>query len=465
MLILFLLLWIGGIILLFIDPKKDSTKWASITVFLGGAGGLSVVIEESIVPLVYHEHFLLFVQLSINLCSFLSHYFTPYAFTMFSIYYSGLVPPIWKKSLSVTLLIPIIFMAIYYPIYPNYTVPYRLALLWVGPYILAGVAVLVSAYMKESNPFLKKNRFFTNLVFIPPILFGLTTNFILRGFGINDIWRYNPLIITFSFIVFIIAIFRYGFLEMKVTVHRYHLQHSMQSLFNGTVLLNHKLKNDLGKIQLFCEKIHQFAQEHQHSELTEDVQIIKNSASRLQEVINSFQNRTADISPVKTLNNVKQIIESCILVLSPSLQNIKINRNYDADIQIYCDEKQMNEAFYNILLNAIEAMPNGGTISVHFQETFFHYIIQIADNGPGIPRETLPHIFEPFFTTKPDSRKNYGLGLPYCSNVIRKHGGSIRVDSTLGKGTTFYIQLPKFKFSFQRWRKEYGQDTGIISGR
>jgi two-component system, sporulation sensor kinase B len=467
LIVLFLLLWIGGIILLFADSKRDSTKWASAIAFFGGAGGLSIVIEDSIAPdvsrVAHNELLLSFIELTINLFSFISHYFTPYAFLMFSISYSGLILPIWKKKLSWILCIPILFMAIYYPIYPKYIVPYRIASLWVAPYILIGVFLLMYAYIKEDNLFLKQNRFFTNLVYIPPILFGLITNFILRGIGIDDIWRYNPLIVFLSFIIFIIAIFRYGFLEIKITVQGYHLQRTMQTLFSGTVMLNHKLKNDLGKINLFCEKINQYADQFHHPELKQDIQIIKNSANHLQELVSNFQSRTADTPLIKNLNNVKEIIENCILSLSPSLQNIQINRNYYTDIELFCDEKQMNEVFYNILLNAVEAMPNGGMISIHFQENFSHYMIQISDTGSGIQKETLPHIFEPFFTTKSESKKNYGLGLSYCYNVIHKHGGSIKVNSTLGKGTTFYIQFPKYKLSLQKWVKRHGQNTSVTS--
>lgn len=103
MLVLWIILWIGGIMLLIADSKKESTKWASAIAFFGGTGGLSVIFREDIYPYfnqVYlNESLSLFLLIFTNLLSFISHYLTPYAFFMFSISYSGLLPPKWKKRL------------------------------------------------------------------------------------------------------------------------------------------------------------------------------------------------------------------------------------------------------------------------------------------------------------------------------------------------------------------------------
>lgn len=216
--------------------------------------------------------------------------------------------------------------------------------MWVAPYILIWAILLLYAYFVESNPFLKRNRLFTNLVFIPPILFGLTTNFILRSIGIEDIWRFNTLIVLFSFVIFIISIFRYGLLELKITVHGYHLHNSIKAVFNGSALLNHKFKNDLAKIQLYCQKISNSLVDNVNAELQKDLLVISNSVNYLQETVSDFKSRTSSTPAIKDNQNLNDIIEGAIISISPYLQNIEINKEF-TDFQLFCDHYQMKEVF------------------------------------------------------------------------------------------------------------------------
>jgi signal transduction histidine kinase len=101
--------------------------------------------------------------------------------------------------------------------------------------------------------------------------------------------------------------------------------------------------------------------------------------------------------------------------------------------------------FLNLLMNAMEAMPNGGKImvSTNLRERAGHPFveIQIADTGVGIPPEHLGRIFDPFFTTK-DVGKGTGLGLSVSYGIVRAHGGTIEVRSEVGRGSTFVVALP-----------------------
>jgi len=95
--------------------------------------------------------------------------------------------------------------------------------------------------------------------------------------------------------------------------------------------------------------------------------------------------------------------------------------------------------FNNLVLNAVQAMPRGGTVTLVFQRTAEGRIsISVVDEGPGIPDENLSRIFDPYFTTKP---KGSGLGLSVVHAVVERHGGSLAVDSRLGRGTVFTVTL------------------------
>lgn len=439
MLVLFVLLWLGGAIVLLIDYKHSASKWASAVAFVGGAGGLSVVIEENILPYTTSPTVIKFI---IDLLSFICHYVTPYAFLMFSIAYSGLISPNRQKRFAYILSVPILFMVINYPIYPTYVVPYHIALWWVAPYIMFGVFSLVFSYIKETHPILKRNRFFTNLIFIPPILFALITNYILRAFGDHDSWHYNTDMIIISFCFFIVALFKHGVLHIRLNIHYLHWKQSVQSMFMGAAMLNHKLKNDINKLQLFCRTIEQYANERHDNELVTNIQNIQEVVQHLQATLSKFQSKITIRSFEKKRENMEEIMEESISSIRHMLNHIQIETNYDSTIILYCDKQQFKEVFVNMMLNAIEAMPNGGTINIHFHENFRYHIIQISDTGTGIDKQMLPHIFEPFFTTKRNKRENYGIGLTYCCYVVQRHGGFIDVESTKC-GTTFSLKFPK----------------------
>lgn len=112
---------------------------------------------------------------------------------------------------------------------------------------------------------------------------------------------------------------------------------------------------------------------------------------------------------------------------------------------LFVDRKQMEQLFINLVNNAVDAMPKGGHIYLrvtHDQDSDTgRWRVVVEDDGMGIPPEILPKVFKPMFTTKPEG-KGTGLGLAICREVVRSHGGEIRVESREGEGTTFFFTLP-----------------------
>jgi hypothetical protein len=120
------------------------------------------------------------------------------------------------------------------------------------------------------------------------------------------------------------------------------------------------------------------------------------------------------------------------------------------------DATQLHQVLLNLTVNARDAMPNGGTITVTAENTVieentpqetnglkpgFYVLIKVADNGSGIPKEVLDKIFEPFFTTK-EMGKGTGLGLSTVLGIVKSHGGLVQVQTEVNKGTTFFVYLP-----------------------
>ena len=109
--------------------------------------------------------------------------------------------------------------------------------------------------------------------------------------------------------------------------------------------------------------------------------------------------------------------------------------------EVFADSDQMSQVLLNLVLNACQAMPNGGTLRIDLRSRHNHVALTVADTGCGIPKENVSKLFDPFFTTKPVG-EGTGLGLTVVHGIIQEHEGSITVESQPNKGTTFHILLP-----------------------
>ena len=141
---------------------------------------------------------------------------------------------------------------------------------------------------------------------------------------------------------------------------------------------------------------------------------------------------------------IDELIEGILLVMEKQMKesNIQVEISFNPDIpEIMASTNQMRQVMLNILKNAKEAMPKGGTLTVRTSREDNRVLIHIQDTGMGVPEENRDKIFEAFFTTK-QKVKGVGLGLSVCYGIIKDHGGDIKVESEEGKGTTFVISLP-----------------------
>ena len=143
----------------------------------------------------------------------------------------------------------------------------------------------------------------------------------------------------------------------------------------------------------------------------------------LNEVLEAVINLTRHTMELRNIDLVAQ--------LSPAL------------LMVYGNDNRLNQCFFNLVFNAIEAMPEGGRLRIvsELDEANKKARIDIQDTGYGIPKENLSHIFDPFFTTKGEG-KGTGLGLSIVYGVIKNHKGNIAIDSTVGKGTSFTLTFP-----------------------
>ncbi len=209
----------------------------------------------------------------------------------------------------------------------------------------------------------------------------------------------------------------------------------------------HEIGNPLTSISTFAQLLREMAQD-EFSQNSLD--IINTHIHRITEIVRRMSNfARADSLNIKStsLNDVLTSTLDLMRLDKRMKSTIKISVALDPDLPaIMTDEGQMSQVFINIILNAFDAMPEGGTLTVSTSRGTDDQgrealLIEFVDTGLGIPRENLEKIFDPFYTTK-EAGKGTGLGLSLSYNIIKRFKGDIKVESEVGKGTTFTLILP-----------------------
>jgi signal transduction histidine kinase len=139
--------------------------------------------------------------------------------------------------------------------------------------------------------------------------------------------------------------------------------------------------------------------------------------------------------------DIHEGIESTLAILAHELRPLDIVRCFGSLPHVECHPQQINQVIMNLLLNASQATPGGGSITITTEAAADDVRVTVADTGSGIPAVNLARIFEPGFTTK-DGRVGMGLGLLICNQIVDHHGGSISVESSPGAGASFTVTLP-----------------------
>jgi len=165
---------------------------------------------------------------------------------------------------------------------------------------------------------------------------------------------------------------------------------------------------------------------------------------RLAEMLRNMLSFSKPEEEKKRPIKINELVEGILLVMEKQMResNIKVETYFDETLpEVMASTNQMRQVMLNILKNAKEAMPKGGTLTVRTSREDHKMVVAIQDTGMGIPEELRDKIFEAFFTTK-QKVKGVGLGLSVCYGIIKDHGGEIKVESEMDKGTTFIILLP-----------------------
>jgi nitrogen fixation/metabolism regulation signal transduction histidine kinase len=213
--------------------------------------------------------------------------------------------------------------------------------------------------------------------------------------------------------------------------------------------LAHELKNPLFPLQITIENLQRAKNEHpeQFDEVfQESTGTLLVELSNLKDIINRFSEFARMPPPRFELTRLHEVVDQVLKLyearfVMPGQPPVRVARDFDPQIPVIsADPEQLSRALQNLVLNALDAMPQGGNLSLRTSSRTGGVRLEIIDSGSGLTKEECTRLFTPYYTTK---RLGTGLGLAIVQSVVSDHGGTIVVESAPGQGTTFRIDLPE----------------------
>jgi len=217
--------------------------------------------------------------------------------------------------------------------------------------------------------------------------------------------------------------------------------------FIGTLAggLAHEIKNPLSTLNIYLQLLQEELESMtgtNSKRVHMKTQVLQKEVQRLEQILNDFLRFARGQKLELKDHDMNEILDEVADFVTPEIKQKKILilKSYDADLpQCRLDSNLIKQAILNIIINAEQAMGNGGELMIRTSKDKKYIQIDITDTGPGIPKDIIDKIFQVYFSTK---KTGTGLGLPTAKRIIEDHRGTISVQSEEGKGTNFSIKLP-----------------------
>ncbi len=447
-----LALWVIAVFIFLSDRHNRTNRWFAYCYLLASLGTLKEFFMDDIVPLLLkaYPEVALERYVTINSCvTAFIYLLSPFCFITLSMYFSDLN----KKNKKLFVLVHIVTFVIilaclrfYTPTHFKYYQLNRKDFWYVMSSFNVGYAMIGSVVMfrnikKETVFEIKRRKRITLEILLLPYYFCLFAIFIIHTLGVDNlkkIWKSNVYLVAAVLIFYIYIAYKEGFMGVKISFVKYDWNSEMQSINTSTQYINHMLKNHATKIIWSVENI----REKMKNSPMEELDIIERSTRQLM----AFTERTnKSLSPKLAGDDIcgsSNLIYEALESANPQQGgNATLAVDVRDDVLIVCDAQSILEVIRNLIVNGIEAITQDGQIKITSYFNRKDFCIEVADNGIGITAEQMKQIFKPFYTTKKNNI-NFGVGLPYCKNVMQAHDGSIEVFSNKDTGTRFIMRFP-----------------------
>lgn len=450
-----LLIW-ALLFLIYISDKKSKTnRWCVISGIILSLGTLKEYLYFDVAPIIV-EHFGTIISMNLitaiySVMTAVLYYLAMPSLVLFALYFSAYPThyPNRFKYIRIAIFSPAVIISfIFWPTmissyqHGNYFFWYTVT----GYNLFYGIvmtALMIRAVIMEKAPIQRRQKRLVCLVVLPPVWYWLITIFVIHSLGITEllkIWKKNTVIVVLVIIFYISAAFKEGIMGMRLKGENYQWDSDMQTVSKGAQYTSHILKNEVTKIEWCTSNLSK-----KYADSTpEELAIIQRSTQHLKQFVKKTQFYSNDIILQQDNVPVHSMIRASILSTSDYVGcNVIFQINCDEHAYMRCDKEHVIEVLNNLISNGADAMEKEGCITIsytHDEKKHLH-ILSVSDEGHGIPKQNMYKLFEPYFTTK-KTNSNFGLGLTYCVNVMKKHKGYIDVKSEEGKGTTFYLFFP-----------------------
>jgi signal transduction histidine kinase len=203
----------------------------------------------------------------------------------------------------------------------------------------------------------------------------------------------------------------------------------------------HEVRNPLNGLLNVLAPLREIAEEANAKGAGELIDVAEECGDRIRQLTQSllsFARPTDHITPI----DLRESLEAALRVLGwQKRENVTMAREFGEIPTIEADAGALDQVWLNLLDNAFRALPDGGLLRISTEQRGASVIVAISDTGTGITPEAMSHLYEPFFSTRPAGQGS-GLGLAICRRIVLRHGGELRITSTVGEGTRVEVQLP-----------------------
>ncbi len=451
-------IWILALLIYLSGPKNKANRWCAINAVVCSMGAfkefyyfdmvpfLQKQLGERILPetytavysvmtaIVYHLALPTGLLFIFHFCGFDKRYSRPYRWLRYGIFLPSLMLLFVYSPLKMT----------WYQ-HNDRIFWYAFSLYNVG-YGVFYTFLMILGILREANVQARKQKRLIAILLLPAIWFCLTTIFIIHSLGIKELfklWKGNTLILAGAILFYIVMAFREGIMGLRLRSENYRWNSDMYLINKNAQFTGHLIKNETAKIDWCLENLKTKCLD-EGMPLPGELDIIARSVAHMQNFNQKVCLYSGDILLNEHQWNLKEVLTQAVELNKNFLSDtVTIQLECREDILIYCDRAHLVEVLNNLIQNAYDAFSGQGSITIRCYEERKKagFCIAVHDNGPGMGKETLERLFEPYFTTK-KTDKNFGLGLSYCRNVLKKHSGSITVKSPPGEGTTFILSIP-----------------------
>jgi signal transduction histidine kinase len=280
---------------------------------------------------------------------------------------------------------------------------------------------------------------FVNKRFFWTVSIGFFLKYILDGllFHSNNVVFPLALILFISAISFVLLSRFQSYISALTSIHNDLRQKEKLAVIGQmATAIAHEIKNPLSSLKGFTQ-----LQQEKDKEDDQYYPIMLNEIDRINAIVTDLLILGKPNTALKSKKELGEVIQYVLTVIKPHAerQDIQIEMKLNDSPELLCDENQLKQVFINLIKNSMEAMPEGGKVTIQTENSSDFVVVSIEDEGCGIESDRLDKLGEPFYTTK---QNGTGLGLMVTKKIIEEHGGTFHIASTLGKGTTVTITLP-----------------------